>query len=600
MGLMQRALETYESHAEFASQNREGAAMLAPVAHSVASANLEITLDGDGRFVHAAAVDKDEPKIVMPVTESSAGRTSGLCAHPLCEQLGYLMPENEKKYALYVQQLAAWAQSDFSHPKLHAVLRYVQGGTILADLRRCGLLKQSRGEEKIDDKLLVRWRILGEEPEACWLDRELFQAFTAYYCASRGGRSGLCMVSGEETGIAEQHPKGVIPINGNAKLISSNDAYGFTYRGRFSESWQAAEVGYAASQKAHNTLRWLEQEQGVRLGGRTFLFWNPQGRKIVKPTQPLLRAEKPIFRPSDYQKALQDALAGRKSELREMDGVVIAAFDAATSGRLALTYYNEFRGHDFLERLRDWDQICCWPHRYFGIESPSLRMITDCAFGIQRTEKGFTKLETDERILRQQMQRLIACRVERAGIGADIVKALAGRASRLENYRGTDGVSGQRDIREDVLFTACAVIRKYRYDRFKEEWNMALEPERWDRSYQFGRFLAVAEKVEQDAFASGEERVPNAMRMQSIFCQRPMYAASQLEKHLERAYFPRLSPGRRIYYKNLLGQILEVISTCPQEDRNKALEDSYLLGYYLQRNALYQRKVKEEVEENEA
>ena len=223
--------------------------------------------------------------------------------------------------------------------------------------------------------------------------------------------------------------------------------------------------------------------------------------------------------------------------------MVLAAFDAATPGRLSLTYYNEFQAHDFLERLYDWDQSCCWPHRYFGIQSPSLRQIVDCAFGTQRTEENVAKLETDRHILGQQMQRLIACRVERAPIGADVVKALVNRASRLETYKtGSTAAGRQTDVRESLLFVACAVIRKYRYDRFKEEWHMSLEPERRDRSYQFGRLLAVMEKVERDTYDSGEEREPGAIRMQSIFCQRPMYAANQLEKQLERAYFPRLKP----------------------------------------------------------
>lgn len=591
MGLMQKAVETFESHFEYASQDRTDAAMMAPVGHIVTRADLEIALDRDGQFVSASAVDKSEPKIVIPATESSAGRTSAPCAHPLCDQIGYLIPQNAQKYKLYVDQLAAWANSEYAHPKLNAVLTYVRSRTILGDLSRSGLVNLDAQGMPTDEKLLVRWRILGEDPEACWLDRTLFDAFTNYSIASHGGQTTLCMITGEVTIAADQHPKGIIPINGNAKLISANDSTGFTYRGRFSDSRQAVGIGYEASQKAHNALRYLAQEQGVILGDRTFLCWNPQGKKIAMPMVPLMRMQKPVFRPSEYRDALRDTLASRKSELRVTDGVVIAAFDAATPGRLSLTYYNEFQGHDFLERLHDWDLTCCWPHRHFGIQSPSLRQIADYAFGTQRTEKGIAKMDTDPRMLRQQMQRLIACRVERIPIGADIVKALVNRASRLETCK-------QEDIRENLLFTACAVIRKYRYDRSKEEWKMALEPERRDRSYQFGRLLAVMEKVERDTYDAGEAREPNAIRMQSVFCQRPLYAANQLEKQLERAYFPRIQPGSRIRYKNLMGQIMQTISTFPNEDWNKPLGDSYLMGYYLQRSALYTRKTDDEAKEN--
>lgn len=592
MGLLQKAVETYDSHYTYASGNIEGQAMMAPVGHIVTRAEIEITLDQDGVFINAAAVDKSEPKIIIPATESSAGRTSAPCAHPLCDQIGYLIPGNEQKYWLYVEQLSAWESSEHTHPKLAPILRYVKGETILSDLVHSGVVKLDGKGKPENEKQLVRWRILGSDVEACWLDHTLYDAFTNYYSAHHEGRSILCMVSGEETNAASQHPKGIIPINGNAKLISANDSSGFTYRGRFSEEWQSVSVGYEASQKAHNAIRWLAQEQGVILGGRTFLCWNPQGRTIVPAHLPMFKPPKPIFRPSEYRDTLQKVLSGKKAELKLNDGVVLAAFDAATTGRLSLTYYNELLGHDFLQRLHDWDTSCCWPHRYFGIEAPTLRQIVDCAFGTQRVEKGSARMETDDRVLRQQMQRLIACRVDRALIGADIVKALVSRASRPQAYDAY--------VWENILFTACAVIRKYRTDRFKEEWSMALEPEKKDRSYQFGRLLAVMEKAERDTYDGSEGREPNAVRMQSVFCQRPMYAAGNLEKQLERAYFPRLKPGSRIWYKNLIGQIMEAISAFPEEEWNKPLEDSYLMGYYLQRSALYTKKNDNETEENEA
>ena len=587
MGLLQKAVETYDSHLNYASQNREGQSRMAPVGHIVTRAELEITLDADGKFINARAVDKSEPKIIIPATESSAGRTSAPCAHPLCDQIGYLIPQNEKKFRLYVDQLSDWEASAYTHPKLTAVLNYVKGETILPDLLRCGLVKVNDKGLPENEKMLVRWNILGDGTNACWLDDSLFRAFTDYYTANHTGETILCMVAGEEKTAADQHPKGIIPINGNAKLISANDSSGFTYRGRFTEEKQAVAIGYEASQKAHNALRWLAQEQGVILGGRTFLCWNPQGRLIPQPSYPFMPPAPPIFRPTEYKDSLQKVLNSKKAELKLTDGVVLAVFDAATTGRLSLTYYNELQAHDFLERLHDWDASCCWPHWKFGIQSPTLRSLIDCAFGTQRDKW----METDDRVLRQQMQRLIACRVDKALIGADIVKALADRASRPMAY--------DHNIWENILFTACAVIRKYRTDRFKEEWNMALEPEKKDRSYQFGRLLAVMEKAERDTYDSSEGREPNAIRLQSIFCQRPMSTANNLEKQLEKAYFPRLKPRSRIWYKNLMGQIMGIISEFPQEDWNKPLDNTYLMGYYLQRSALYTKKTDNEMEENE-
>ena len=88
---------------------------------------------GQPHFVDASAVDKTEPKIIISATESAMGQTSAPCAHPLCDQIGYLRPGNVQKFRLYLEQLAAWEASAYTHPTLTAVLRYVRGESILHD-----------------------------------------------------------------------------------------------------------------------------------------------------------------------------------------------------------------------------------------------------------------------------------------------------------------------------------------------------------------------------------------------------------------------------------------------------------------------------------
>ena len=361
-----------------------------------------------------------------------------------------------------------------------------------------------------------------------------------------------------------------------------------------SEDWQAATVSYEASQKAHNALRWLVSEQGnqVVFGGRTFLCWNPRGQEVPKPTGSFRRPGTIAAKPTEYRKQLQDTLSGYQSTLPKTEGVVIAAFDAATSGRLSLTYYNELMGSDFLDRLYEWDLHCCWPTRNFGIQSPALWQISNCAFGTQQTEKGVSRMVCDDRVLRQQIQRLVSCRIDRAAMPSDIVLGLMKNASAP--------LAHEKNVRETILTTACAVIRKYRYDRFKEDWDMILETEKDDLSYQYGRLLAVLEKAERDTYGTDTDREPNAIRQQSVFCQRPMYAAANIEQQLERAYFPRLKPGIRMYYKKLIGEIMAQISRHPETQWNKPLKETYLMGYYLQRSALYTKKDNDnmEVQEN--
>lgn len=593
MSLLQKAAETFDNYYQYASVQREDSSIMAPIAHIIKRASIIITIDIDGNFKDATLVSQDAPKIIIPATEASAGRSSNICAHPLCDKLEYLMPGNKKKFDDYIGQLRKWATSDQSHPKVKAVLSYAEKGNVWTDLVKCGLMKSDKSEMAKDKDKMICWSVLGCAPEDCWNDKELVEAFIEYYRASRDKQGAFCMVQGERGTAAKQHPKGIASKYGNAKLISANDASGFTYRGRFVEDWQAATVGYDTSQKAHNALQWLIENQGRYCADRAFLCWNTKGKQLPMIIAPFMKPENPVFRPSDYKDALWKKLISVRGGFEPDDDAIVAVFDAATPGRLALTYYSEQRAMDLLQRLHDWEISCCWPHKKNGIASPDLRQIIHCAFGNRHEEKGKEIMKADDRVLKQQMQRLVLCRINGGTIGADIVKGLADKWTYSQDF--------DRELRDQILFVACAVLRKYRKDLFKEEWQMALEPKRMDRSYQFGRLLAILEKVERDTYSSGESREPNAIRLQAMFSRRPMDTAHQLEKQLEQAYFPRLGMGSRVWYKNLIGEVMDMISCFPEEQWNRPLESTYMMGYYLQRADLYTAKKEQntEVEENE-
>lgn len=201
--------------------------------------------------------------------------------------------------------------------------------------------------------------------------------------------------------------------------------------------------------------------------------------------------------------------------------MVIAAFDA-TTGRLALTYYNELLASDFLQRLYAWDASCCWINGGFGVQSPDLYWLATCAFGNYRESKWVV----DDRILKQQMQRLVACRIDQAIFPVDIERLLVQRASNLQLL--------PQEERQRLLFITCAAVRKYHYDTTKEEYGMSLDKNNIDRSYLFGRLLAIAEAVERNTYEGKdkETREPNAIRLQTVFVQQPLHTWTVLEDRL--------------------------------------------------------------------
>ena len=422
MGLFQKAVETYDAMQSLVGKkqaNRDE--VLAPVGYMVTTAKIEITVDEKGNFVRATKIDE---KIPIPCTEKSSGRSSGLAPHPLCDNLGYVTEKVAEKHALYLSEIKSWCKSKYSNPKLDAVYAYLEKGHVFDDCKKAGLLqiktetdKNGNVKENLsNEKDIVTWRVegLGADSGAVHEDIQLMKNYSEYYLSRSEAKEELCMVTGEHEKIATQHIKGISNISGNAKLISSNDTSNYTYQGRFIDSDEAMTMGYETSQKAHNALKWLISNFGVRIGERRMICWNPQGQELPKFELPLLpmSTEKKV-KPSDYKDELNRAVNGYKSNLPQNGDVVIAAFEAATSGRLSVTYYNELMVSDFLERLYYWDNTCCWYDNRWGVQSPPLSRIVNYAFGTQRDSGS---IECDSRVFGQQMQRLISCQIGRAHV----------------------------------------------------------------------------------------------------------------------------------------------------------------------------------------
>lgn len=583
MGLLQRAIETYDASAALAGVYREGHEPLAPISHIIANAHIEITLNKQGEFRGAKLLGKKDGRTIIPVTEKSGGRTSGLAAHPLCDQIKYVAPDDEEAHDLYLRELCAWEESDYAHPILSAVRAYVEGKTIITDLLNCGIIKANTVHEDKTIKQMIRWRVDGCEPEepACWKNKKLFSLFQGYYDSVICDRDHvLCMVSGKNDLTVLQHPSGIIAKPFKAKLISFNED-GFTYRGRFIEDWQAATVGYIASQKAHNALRWLASEQGVRefSGKRIFLCWNPEGKTIPRPMRRVRSAEaEPVRKPSEYKKQLQGTLLSfrKDHQLKDTDRAVLVSLDAATTGRLAVTYYNEIGLGTFLRRMEDWDGHCCWYAGKLGIQAMSLLDIVDCAFGVER--KNF--LETDEGIRGQHLQRLLHCKMDGGIFPLDILRALTQRASSPLGYEKANW--------RRILRTACAALQKYRYDTKQGGNEMAWALDKKNRSFQYGRLLAAMERLEEDYYSKTQEgRQTNAIKYMSEFKRRPFAVFERVNQHLQLAYLGRVEPWQAARYKRLVGEIVGILREFPEEELNRPLEDIYLMGYELQRNAFF-------------
>jgi CRISPR-associated protein Csd1 len=661
MSWMATLYETYEKGLTLDQSSRPFEERLMPVSHTLQNAHINIVLDESGNFRRAAVLDKTQ--IILPATEESAGRTSGEAPHPLADKIQYVAKDyaeygGEKKpyFASYEKQLAEWCASPFAHKKACAVHSYISKGRVIADLIEHRILHCDE-----NGQLLTKWpfEITAERPEPAifkvlpkkegriepgdalvcwsvedkeeagkkgsktWKDQSLQQSWIDFNASSEGG-IGLCYISAEEKKIAVNHPAKLRHTGDKAKLVSSNDGFGFTYRGRFTDWSQAAGISFDVTQKAHNALRWLISRQGYRNGDQVYVSWAVSGKEIPDPLQDSYSlSENPSFEKEEKteekpQKAqgfdhsltigqqfadqFNHYLAGYGNKLEPNEQIVVMGLDSATPGRMGIIYYRELLASEFLARLERWHLEFAWPQRHtkelddpkgkkkkihkviWPVSSPVPRVIAEAAYG--------DVLKSNDTLKKSVIERILPCIVDGVPFPEDLMRCAVRRASNRNNCEHWEW--------ERNLGVACALFKGY-YERHPKEterrkYEMGLDKEKKTRDYLYGRLLAVAERIEEIALnVVGENRPTNAARLMQRFAEHPVSTWRTIELSLQ-PYMQRLQGSRAGFLTNRKKELDEVISAFSPEDftSDQQLSGEFLLGYHCQRQELHKKKTDEE------
>lgn len=273
-------------------------------------------------------------------------------------------------------------------------------------------------------------------------------------------------------------------------------------------------------------------------------------------------------------------MEGYKANLTTKSEVNILILDSATTGRLAVLYYRNMNRELYLQRLVEWHSTCAWLHRYRKDEekkavqfygAPATKDIAFAAYGPNANDK----------VVKGLMERILPCIVDGKKIPLDIIRSAF--------YRASNPVAMENWEWEKTLSIACALINK------QEGLNVALDTENNDRDYLFGRLLAIADVLERRALDSDETRATNAIRYMNAFSKHPARTWKIIQESIQ-PYQMRLGT-RGLYLSKLID---EVASRMKFEDfNNKPLSGKYLLGFYSQRHALYQKSEKNTEPSNE-
>lgn len=618
--------------------------VLLPPFHTTVTAQITVTIDQNGNFMRAELVAQDDKMTVIPVTEKSGSRTAGKEPHPLCDNLRYLAGDYKDYYKddgvcneLYMPQIEKWEKSTYSHEKVKAIYLYLKKATLIKDLVEQKIIKLNDNNQ-IDDKesvegivqtkAFVRFiiRSTGENlhreiPDECWKDRTLQDCYIKYV-RSQEREKGMCYLTGNMESISYLHSKKIRNEGDGAKLISANDSQNFTYRGRFANREEAVAVGSETSQIVHNTLKWIIRKQGAFFDTMTIVTWESDQLSMPKwnmDTESIITEYENEQEENDWDSWDDDwseeeevsdgnpitaekfykALNGYGKKVDNTSNMILLAFDAATPGRLAMIENVTLDTARYLKNIEKWHNDCNWIHEkwkdgkriQFG-GMVGVRDIADILFGIENKGKLSIVDGNGKKLYAEVAKRLLPCIWYGSNIPYDYVNLAVVKASNPLTYK-------ERKNWERVLTLACSMVKKNEKDRNKEEWNVALDKSAKDRSYLYGRLLAVADRIEYMTYdAKDNGRITNAKRYMSTFSQRPYETWKVIEENIQ-PYLEKLDVVKRKYYENLLSEICNLFDIDKFKE-NKKLDGLYLLGFHSQEYDLrFKKENSEEKKEEE-
>lgn len=620
MSLMQKLCEAYD--AGICCDQSKEAVPLMPVGFVRKKIKFHVILTLEGEFVSANELAGKDQFMEIPSTPQAESRTGdNVAPFPLAEQLKYLIYEerNKKRFTQYMQQLDKWCKRPGTPLCLSAVHRYLSKHTLLADLESQPNLKLKyyKNHEKRegvgeDTKSMVCFSVQMKDGSCddLWMRKDVKESWNACLLEFLSGDKGLCYVEGKVLPIMESHPK----LQGNAKLISAKDTeFPFQYKGRFVEDRSAALVSFDASVRAHNALSWLIERQGMQKYGMIWVAWNTNGAMMKVPIdegggfgeeeESEESDSKPIIDTfAGYAKEVRSAASGYGGRLREYDNkrrncAVILGLEAATDGRMSVTYYQECPGNEYIQRLENWYKDCCWWHysekkNRKELSSPRPNEIATAVMGIdaiktarqdKKCEKSYTKL------MRRLQSEILTCMIDERRIPLNVVRSAFYRVcAPLAFVSGRDR-KWSRFAWESSVDTACALIHCFqRRNGGKNEliFSPELNEDSKNPDYLYGRLLAVADFVEERASEREKDYPTNAVRLMQRFVQRPFETWPEIHDKLIPS-FRKLGAYSKIY-QIILERIEGQFSGRDRYERGE-LSLEFLQGFSSQRQHLFQK-----------
>ena len=626
-------LKTYEKAEEIGlvdQQNGDNPVLL-PLYHTSLKSNgkniIAVKLDQDGSFYKAEVMD-DNQTIIFPVTGDSVARSgSNPAPHPLVDKFSYYVSEaNQSQYDNFHEQLANWIAyceegkvKDFLMKIQHFILQTDFLSSILQSLygehyQREGLkITYSDSDEKnktVDlSAYFLEFSIVqfhGFKDESVTSYKALHQSFISFMTANQDNLK-TCNISGRMEQITNKH-RGLM---GNAKIISVSNK-GEAYKGRFKEREDVFSVGYETSEKIHLMIKYLleNKNSSTWLGSSQYLInWfsddlaNESQLDIVKPEFNELfedaedEKDSLVFiKPNEENKNIGSSFIKGRKLFGNDATYYVAILNKTSNGRIALKYFRQLQVSQLLKNLESWQENYSWEAKTksgnYKLRTPTFNDIINAAYGIDR--ERYLELDNDS-FKSDQYQQLVTALIDGNPIPSTIVKKLEANIKQRQKYP---------KHWSQVQQISLAILHK----QYGREFKPMLDHENTNRSYLFGRLLAIFELMESKKYEienpnkdkKESNRITNAERYWNAYTSQPAKLMMNLTNKIKPYEEAVRLNAYGIFHKldKERAEIVQLLSPqMAKKDINDPLDYQFIFGYYAEKQFFYTKQEKNESEE---
>ena len=533
---------------------------------------------------------KGKPKRLF--VPASVKRASNIAANFLWDNTGYVLGVDGKgKPDRTAQTFAAFKElhedllKDCQIPQAIALLKFLKNWN--PDQfdhlsQNYGLQKDSNLVFKLEDE----GRFLHQEPE-------LMNVWT---CALGGdgadeGVKGICLITGDFAPIARIHPaiKGVTGAQSSGAALISFKPPAFTSYGK-EQSYNApvSESAARAYTTALNYLLQREHGQKVQVGDTSLVFWAEQRNPAEKVVCRFLDLTPPEGKKTAHQDKEQIErikgilLALRRGEsLNEADKSLQGGTRffvlglAPNAARISVRFWLTETLEALLRHLACWYEDLAIERQFPDSEPefPPLWLL------LARSLAGLGKSENVPPELAGQLAR---CVLTGGRFPASVLAAILQRIhadKKVDYYR--------------AALIKAALCRNY-FTREEGLSMQKLNENAQNIGYRLGRAFAILEKAQKDALGK-DVNAPLRERYIGAASATPRLVFPLLlrlaQHHVTKARKNPKSEGYETIFSKRMGDILDEVNDFPAV-LSLADQGRFMLGYYHQTNALYQKKEK--------